>query len=200
MKTKSLSLILMLALIITIGGVYAAWTYAETPLSAVHGHLGSFGLSNAVINNSKGTITVDATNAHLVIDQTSSTDYTAKLDATGTITFTFTPSEIWKETNETVTEITMQWKLVTTGNPDTFEIDDGNGAKKLFTTFDDDTKTDVIMSKNLEGKFVGTLDASALKSLITINTFTLDSYEDYEAFSTKLGTFGNIGIELSEKP
>ena len=93
----------------------------------------------------------------------------------------------------------MQWKLVTTGNPDTFEIDDGNGAKKLFTAFDDDTKTDVIMDKNSEGKFVGTLDASALTSLITINTFTLDSYEEYEAFSITLGTFGNIGVELSEK-
>ncbi len=199
MKTKSLSLLIALAMCITIGGVYAAWIYAETDMSAVHGHIGSFGLANAEINNSKGTITVDASNAHLVIDQTSATDYTATLKANGTITVTFSPSEIFTNSNPSLTTFNMQYRLVTTNtNPDTFTCDDGTGEKALFTKFDDETQTPLSLVKQADGKYSATLEASVLLDLIAIDSFKLDTYDKYTTFSTKLGSFGNIGIEVTE--
>lgn len=199
MKTKSLSLLIALAMCITIGGVYAAWIYAEQDMSAVHGHIGSFGLANAEINNSKGTITVDASGAHLVIDQTSASDYTANLTASGTITITFSPSENFKNQYPDLPTFEMKYYLVTTNaNPTAFTCDDGSGEKALFTEFDTATKTDLSLAKGADGKYTATLNASVLLDLIAIDTFELNTYEKYQTFSQKLGTFGNIGIEVIE--
>ena len=203
MKTKSLSLLIALALLITIGGVYAAWMCAESDMTAVHGHIGSFGLANAVINNSKGTITVDASNAHLTLDQTSATDYTAKLVATGTITFTFSPSDVFKNSNPDLDEYAMNYSLTTdNASPMTFTVPDGTGDdRKLFHTFNTTTTTQIVLEKNA-GNYVATINAADLLNgadpLIVINTFTLDTYQKYTDFSNKLGTFGNIGIQISE--
>ena len=201
MKTKSISLILVLAILITVGGVYAAWLYAETPLTAVHGHIGSFGLATAVINNSKGTIEVDGSNAHLSIDQTAADDYTANLVATGDVVITFRPSEVFTNSNQGLTQFTMVYKLVTTGSPDTFKCDDGTGEKLLFAKFDTTTTKDIIMVRQADGTYKGTISAQSLISdnLIAINDFTLDTIEKHTAFSARIGTFGNIGIEVSEK-
>ena len=199
MKTKSLSLLIVLALCITVGGVYAAWIYAENDMQAVHGHIGSFGLTNAEINNSKGTITVDASQAHLAIDQTSATNYTGMLKATGSITITFNPSETFKNQHAGETTFAMKYYLVTTNTaPTTFTCDDGTGEKALFTEFDTTTKTDITLTKGGDGKYTVTLDATVLLDLIAIDDFVLDTYEKYQTFSQKLGSFGNIGIEVVE--
>ena len=204
MKTKAISLILVLAMLITIGGVYAAWMYAEKDLTAVHGHLGSFGLSNAVVNISKGTVTVDASQAHLTIDQTDTADYTANLVATGTITITFEPTDTFVNTNTNLNIYEMYFGLKTDNtNPTNYPIpdpDDNNNPKPLFTKFDVSVPATakVQLIKQSNGTYVGTLPASVLTDRITINSFVLDSYADYEAFSEKVGTFGNIGIEVSE--
>ena len=204
MKTKSLSLLLILAICITIGGVYAAWIYAETPLSSVHGHIGSFGLSNASINNAKGTLSVNAEAAHLIIDMNkpdtpkAEDAYKAVLKATGDIVFVFTPSDAWLGSNAGVDSVLMEYYLVTTGSPDTFKINDGNGEKLLFTTFNTTDKIEVTLTKS-GNVFTATVSAETLLPLIAINDFVLDAYEKYEAFSTTLGTFGNIGVALAEK-
>lgn len=203
MKTKSISLILVLAILITIGGVYAAWLYAETPLNAVHGHVGSFGLATAVVNNSKGTITVDGSNAHLSIDQAADNDYTAKLTASGSITVTFQPSDVFAHSHQDLTSIDMQYALVTTGDPATFTCPYATGDSLLFKDFDTTKKT-ITLTKMTTGEnagaFVGSIDAEDLLTLLKINEFKLDTIEKHTAFSAKVGTFGNIGVEITELP
>ena len=205
MKTKAISLILVLAMILTIGGVYASWMYAEKTLTAVHGHIGSFGLANAVLNISKGTVTVNAEGAHLIIDQAAENNYEAVLRATGTITITFQPSDTFKNTNSDHT-FNMNFCLTTTNpNPTGFMCPDGNGGEKeLFTQFDKTIRDGAVVTltklSDGSGNYVGTIDVSELTNRITLNDFTLNSYEKYEAFSIKIGTFGNIGIEVSEIP
>ena len=201
MKTKSLSLLLALALCITIGGVYAAWIYAETPITAVHSHIGSFGLANAQVNNSKGTISIDASNAHLTIDQKDSAnlDYTAVLTATGTITVTFTPSDYFASSGE---NIALQYNLKTdNSNPIGFSVKTSatDTTKTLFTKFDTSTKSDLNLVKQNDGSYVATVNASDLLSLITINEFVLNNYDKYTYFSAQIGSFGNIGFEVTEK-
>ncbi len=206
MRTKSISLLLILALFVTIGGVYATWIFAETPLNAVHGHFGSFGLANSSTNNGKGLITVNAENAHLTIDQTSTTDYHAILVASGAVAVTFSPSDTWKITNSDVNTITMQYSLVSTNtNPTAFMIpdeDDENGTEDiaLFSKFDTATKKDITLTKQTDGSFTGTINAADLvPTFIDITDFEIKSYAHYEKVSGKVGSFGNIGIEISEK-
>ncbi len=199
MKTKYISLLIALAMLVTMGGVYAAWVYAETDMTSVHGHIGSFGLANAEINNSKGTITVDASNAHLTIDQTSASNYNANLTATGTILVKFSPSEIYKNSNPDKTEFAMKYHLVTdNANPMAFTCHDGNPEKPLFTNFDTTTTTNLTLIKQPDGTYQTTVQATELLTLMTIDTFKLDTHAKYVAFSSKVGTFGNIGLEVSE--
>ena len=200
MKTKLISLILVLAICITVGGVYAAWLYAETPMTAVHGHIGSFGLATAVVNNNKGTISVNGDNAHLSLDQKAADDYTAVLKASGDVVITFTPSEVFVNSNKDLTEIVMNYKLVTSGNPAIFTCNDGTGEKLLFKTFDITTVQQVTLRKQ-GNVYIGSVSAQSLldDSLIEINDFVLDSIEKHTDFSVKIGTYGNIGIEVSEQ-
>lgn len=198
-KTKFISLILVIAICITVGGVYAAWLYAETPMTSVHGHIGSFGLATAVVNNAKGTIEVNGANAHLTLDQTAADDYTAELKASGDVVITFTPSEVFANSNKDMTEIVMDYKLVTSGDPANFKCDDGSGEKLLFKTFDIDTVKQVTLRKQ-GNVYIGAVSAQSLldDGFIEVNEFVLDTIEKHTAFSTKIGTFGNIGIEVSE--
>ena len=198
MKTRVLSLLIALAILITVGGVYATWLYAETDMTAVHGHIGSFGLASAEINNSKGTFTVDASSAHLVIDQNSANDYTAKLSATGNIVVKFTPSTIFSNSNPDLTTFNVEYALVTdNADPTNYKANDGTGEKALFTKFDTATQTTLPLVKT--GDFyTATVDASVLLDLIQINTFELDTYTKYTAFSAQVGVFGNIGFEVTE--
>lgn len=199
MKTKSLSLLIALALCITIGGVYAAWIYAEAPLTAVHGHIGSFGLTNAEVNHSKGTITVNASGAHLTIDQTAENDYSAKLVPTGEIVVTLNPSSEFLYANPDLTEFAMNYKLVTTNTaPLAFTCTNGNSQQTLFSKFDTTTETSITLVKQADNTFQATIPATELSNLISINDFTLDTYAKYELFSTEIGQFGNIGISVSE--
>ena len=110
------------------------------------------------------------------------------------------PSQIFKDSNPSLASITMQYALTTTNTaPTEFKNNDGTGEKSLFTKFDTTTKTDITLTKNDAGNYVATLNASELLSLVTINSFKLDTYAKYTAFSTVLGSFGNIGVEISEK-
>ncbi len=207
MKTRSISLLLVLALFVTIGGVYATWVFAETPLNAVHGHIGGFSLSDASTNNGKGTITVTASNVQLTIDQAAVNNYHAVLKSNeAVVTVVFHPSSTWANTNADIDEIIMQYNLKTdNAAPMDFKVADKNLNETitLFKTFNTSLKDDITLTKQTEGDnagaFVGTIPASALLSLIELNDFTIESYAQYEKVSGKVGSFGNIGIEISEK-
>lgn len=198
MKTRVLSLLIALAILVTVGGVYATWLYAETDMTAVHGHIGSFGLASAEINNSKGTFTVDASSAHLVIDQTAADNYVAKLTAAGTITVKFTPSTIFGNSNPDLGTFNVVYSLVTdNATPTNYMVNDGTGEKALFTKFDTTTQTNLTLTKDGD-VYTATVDANALLNLIEINTFKLDTYAKYSNFSAQVGTFGNIGFQIAE--
>lgn len=198
MKTRVLSLLIALAILVTVGGVYATWLYAETDMTAVHGHIGSFGLASAEINNSKGTFTVDASSAHLVIDQTAADNYFAKLTATGTITVKFTPSTIFSNSNPDLEAFNVVYSLVTDNTaPTSYMANDGTGEKALFTKFDTTTQTNLALTKDGD-VYTATVDANDLLNLIKINTFELDTYAKYSNFSAQVGVFGNIGFQIAE--
>lgn len=201
MKTRILSLLIAFAILVTVGGVYATWLYAEQDMVAVHGHIGSFAIADAKLNNSKGTFTVNAGGAKLTIDQTSATDYTAALVAEGEIVISFTPSDTYKATHSTETEFKVSYNIKTDNDdPKAFTANDGSGEKVLFTKFETTTKTPLTLTKGDDGVYTATVQAAKLLELdlIAINSFTLDTYAKYETFSKKIGTFGNIGFEVSE--
>jgi len=201
MKIKRLSLVILLALCITISGVYAAWIYAEQPLTAVHNHT-TLMMANAEVNHPKGTISIDTSGSSLIIDQTADNDYTATLKATGTIFVTLSPSTEFANQNQDLPSITMQYRLVTTNtNPTGFECtdpDDTSKTKSLFNEFNTVTYSLINLVKDGSGKYVGEIPAISLLDCIELNEFVLDKHSKYEKFSADIGTFGQIGVEISE--
>ena len=90
---KKLSILIALALILTVGGVYATWNYAQGSVPSVPKALdGSTKITDKVVDSkSKGNIYVDPSNLLIQIDDANN-DHYAELTVTGSIKITFTPN------------------------------------------------------------------------------------------------------------
>ena len=88
---KKLSTLIALALIVTIGGVYAAWSYAQgtTASSEITREIN---MAQVNTDSNKGTISVTPSNFAFLVDDIETVDYVAALTATGELAVTFTPA------------------------------------------------------------------------------------------------------------
>ena len=88
---KKLSTLIALALIVTIGGVYAAWSYAQgtTASSEITREIN---MAQVNTDSNKGTISVTPNNFAFLVDDIDAVDYVAALTATGELAITFTPA------------------------------------------------------------------------------------------------------------
>ena len=109
---------------------------------------------------------------------------------------TFTPNEIY-----TGGAPTAKFVLTSVNDVTSFEFNDDTytgetkGNRAIFSKFDKTTETDLTFTK-VGGVYEAEITAAMIKSLITINTFNLPTQAAYTAFSTVLGTIGQIGIEV----
>jgi hypothetical protein len=217
MKTRFLSLIIALAILITTGGVYAAWAYAEDDLKAVHSHVG-FAISDATRNTGKGTFKVDTSGCSLTVDPKAEKDYHVSLTIAGDVTFTFTPTDAWMGSNSTSVggvatlpnTIEMQYGLTTTSTSDSNKVTLGTETPKIFSTIDKTTKTSITLNKAENNGEITYTVTSPLRTLLTQagdgtasllvlnDDVYLSTYAEYEAYAKAIGSFGNIGIEISE--
>lgn len=191
---KKLSLIMAMVLIATIGGVYAAWQYAEGAPTSAHRDI-TITLEDPQLTTAKGTLTYVEDNLLMRIDQESSVSWNAVLKITGSVTFKYTKATGVGASDDTV-DLQMKLTLI-----------DANGTylgEKILTL--KDGSTDVT---EVDGIAVGTTDAGT--GLLTIQgskiaeylklgaTFNLPTYADYQAFNTALGA-PVLKIQVSEVP
>ena len=85
---KKLSLIVALAVVLTIGGVFATWTY---PGATVAPDSETIGVTIESATSGADTFNVNNTMA-ISVDPTSNTDYTAKITKSGNIVITLDPA------------------------------------------------------------------------------------------------------------
>lgn len=93
---KKISILLLLALVITIGGVYATWGYAQGSIGNAFSSLDvgegkNIYITGANSDSSAGTIKIDTSAVKIVIDDTNN-DHVADLIYEGDIVISFTPS------------------------------------------------------------------------------------------------------------
>ena len=88
---KKLSTLIALALIVTIGGVYAAWSYAQgtTASSEITREIN---MAQVNTDSNKGTISVTPSNFAFLVDDIEAVDYVAALTGTGELAIIFTPA------------------------------------------------------------------------------------------------------------
>ena len=181
---KKLSLLLALAMLVTIGGVYATWNYAQGTAVYRDKFLTAH-LTDKVTDTAKGNIEVNIDGLTLTIDDADN-NHRGELILAGEIVINFTPNEGCDADVEN-NGIALQYQLGTTpdynylGNP-------------IFTV---NTEVQALNGGNPTKSI--TIPASELQDLITLNDMELPTVDAYTAFKAALHS-GSIQITVSEVP
>lgn len=175
---KKLGLIILMALVLTVGGVYATFDYAHAPVASVNTPLnkGIAGTGDKPI--AKGTIAIDVEGFGLTIDDTTET-LTTGLRTQGNVTVTFTPA---KGADASVADEGVNLKLEISFTNNTYKQ---NGVDYVvFKTKGYDETTGIVLGKGKKneanGKFEYTVD---LGQYLTIGEIPLPTLADYNAFA-----------------
>lgn len=190
---KKISLLIALCLILTIGGVYAAWNYAQGNVTNAIDSMDvgtgkNIYITEAVVGNAKGTINVDANAATIVIDNADN-NHVAEVDYSGDIVITFTPNA-GADPDVISDGIKLQYTLVCSSG---WEY---NG-KAIFAS----SSAPITLNGGAATKSV-TIPASEWSDLLTFNggaDLTLSTADAYQTFHDALHT-GMITITVSEAP
>ena len=179
---KKISLLIVLAMIVTIGGVYATWNYAQGAVEGVDINP-AVTLTEKVVDTPMGTITVDMSGLSISIDDTNH-DYAAELVVDGDIDITFTASDIAPAAVKT-NGLAMEYTLTVTA-PWEFK------GTQIFTV-----PAEAIAINNGQATFSATISAADLKAALTLGAISLPTVEDYDAFETALAN-GEITITVAQ--
>lgn len=184
---KKLGVIAALAICVTVGGVYAQWSYAEAPTGGMNGRK-SIELAGVSTSTKTGVITVDTTKFSIEIDD-SDGDYYGELVLEGTITVTFAPNTGASDSVMT-NGIPMQATLSLSESFVDFTYDFGSGAATpVFNVSSDSltaeaTKLWEITADQIAGLF--SLETQTVGDNKTVSVVYLPTYQDYTDFNTAL--------------
>lgn len=184
---KKLSLLVALILLVTVGGVYATWNYAQGDVTAMQGFVLPK-MESVVTTGAKGSFTVDTSGMTIKVDDldTDSVVHKPVLVIDGKITITFNPA-VGADETVTTTGVPMKAVITCTDNwkyEDTqiITVDTANQANEFATT---------------GAALTFDITADQLKDIVSIANFTLPTYSDFQDFQTILNR-GNIKISVSE--
>ena len=172
---KKITTLIALILCVTIGGVYAAWTYTGNTVSSVDRTV-SHGLTTTILDGDVGLLQIVSNSADIAIDQTDVGNYTAKLVVTGEIVVKFTPNTGADQAvldNAVPVKATLYTKNA--------ESNLYEGAPIYVSPAD--SYVDIAWEKQEDGTFLGTLSAAQIDTLIDLGgSFYLDTLTEYNAF------------------
>ncbi len=196
---KKLSVLVALILCVTVGGVYAAWTYAADAglTETVNKSVTIAPVSQA---GSIGQYEVGYTEFSLVIDQTSNTnpvDYTPKLvirqeSDDGSLNFKFTPSDVASDDVRT-NAITSHVEFSSTLNYENKAMFAFHAQIDIGTA---DSAAAVKWTAQGDGSFTCEISHAELANYITLAyTEKLDTFAKYQAFEAALKN-GTVSIKV----
>lgn len=207
---KKFTILVALILCVTIGGVYATWTYQGGEVSPLHHHFNVY--MGQVDNDEAKGILKTVTNALSIRLDDANKDYVAEAFVHGYIEFVFTP-----KTNATEdvrnNGINLNYTLEQTNPAIQYEVDDA--ATNVFTITGgtgDLGKGVLITAENYQtlsnhgsdllayvGSFYYCIEATTINSMITTD-ISLPTYDDYKRMENILNTTtAKIGISINEE-
>lgn len=174
---KKLGLIILMALVLTVGGVYATFDYARAEVDSVTTEHLAKGIAAATENTKKGTISIDVSQVLLKIDDTGS-HKTGLGIGNSVIKVTFTPSE---KAEPLVVDEGINMKLEISFTNNTYKQGADNYAVFTTTTAYGTGVTLAADPKAKKGdKFEYTVD---LSEYLTVSEIPLPTLSDYNAFA-----------------
>ena len=187
---KKISLLLVLIMCVTIGGVYAAWIYSESTAGTVDQTI-THGMETATGESAVGILEIIHNDAAVLIDQ--GENYHAKLVTKGSITVRFTPNP--GAADEVYTDAIPAVATIYTQNTE-LNLYDGH---EIYVT-PENAEVELVWQK-VEGEnyFEAVLNANDIDELIDLGyDFVLDQYDEYLAFQTLEGKI-TLSILISQK-
>lgn len=199
---KKLSVLITILLIVTMGGVYATWSYAEANAVESHLHM-SISLESATTDLKEGVIHSVTNTMSVKIDDPDN-DYAAEITVAGKMGFVFVPNA--GASDDVVADgIDMQWQLGQTdpgvqyNGVNIFTITQNAPVELTSTKITEDNATsfDVNLTAYIGGFYVE-VDATAVSDVLSIN-LELPTHEEYMAFKQQFAaTAGKLGITISK--
>ena len=179
-----------MALCVTVGGVYATWTYTRNTDVADETVNMTMNLTDVAYSGSYGTYKVNVDDLKLKIDPKTGTTHTTALYAEGEIVITFTPNSVAPE------------EIKTNGVASTFKFGLSNAEWKyegqpIVTLVHDHAESITWGTPSADGVFSYTIPASKIGDHITLTEFNLDTKAKYDAYNAELGK-GQITITVSD--
>ena len=196
---RKLSLLIAFALMVTIGGVYAAWNYAQGATASVE-ITREINMAQVNTNSNKGSISASPTDVAFIVDDASTLPdgagaqkYTAKLVGTGSFAITFTPS-IGADATVATSGIVMQATIsIKTTTQDGAKYNDG-GVQKTPITVKSNNK---IQLNGGAATTSATLTVAQILECVELCDVVLDTKAKNEAFHNALIDY-TIVITISE--
>lgn len=190
---KRLSLIIALAICVTIGSVYATWVYNEHDDVADITGTRAITMTSATFDGGLGTYTVSTAGLTMKVDPKDGTAHTTSLELDGEIVVTFTPSQYASEEVKT-NAIATKFAFSASKAIDQWTY---NG-EQIFTTIDNTPiSIDWTGTKQADGTFKYTIPASVVDDCLTLNEIVLDTKTDYDAYDAVL-TDAQIVISITD--
>ena len=174
---RKFSLLIALALLITVGGVYAAWVFSESNDVADISGSRSITMTEATFEGAYVTYTINTDGLKMVIDPKTAGSHTTALYVTGEVVITFTAS-------------TYAPAEVKSGGVDTKWYLEKDTASWTYNSTSiisvSDTKQDVEWTGS-NGTFTCTISADTIAGLLNLTEIVLDDKEAYDAYQKQLG-------------
>ena len=184
---KKVSILIALALLLTVGGVYATWTYANQPITAVS-RTATIQMAALGTESEAGVITPLFNGARIVIDDTGS--YKAGVTTEGSLDITFQPNAGSPDNikDGIIAEYYVEWTGANTYK------DDENQDIAIFTTTSTSASPVTIAlttDSNADGAYEASISVADLVDLLDFTQPTVDTLSEYTALSNVLsaGTF-----------
>ena len=174
---RKFSLLIALALLITVSGVYAAWVYSQSNDVADISAPRSITMTEATFEGSYGTYTVDTSGLTMTIDPKDGTTHVTALYITGSVRISFVPSA-YAPVEVKNGGVPSQWFIAKDSASWTYE------SQSVITV--DDTKTNVVWTPS-NGGFVCEITADQIKNVVHLAEITLDDKVAYDAYAAVLG-------------
>ena len=200
---KKLSILVALLLCITIGGVYATWTYSGAPATQSHKHM-SVNLATATSDNAKGIITNVYNSMDVLIDDGGS--YVAVANFSGKMGFIFTPAvgaedDVVRDGIKFAFTVEQNTPLQYEGS-NIFNITQSTATVLGFgEKITDANATTLNAEVNLSsyiGSFYIEVTGAQVAACVEIASITLPTFTDYENFEAALIAGGALGVSVSE--
>ena len=175
---KRFGMLATMALVATIGGVYATWFYSQTEDVADISGERVITMTGAEFTGGYGKYDVAMDGVSLLVDPKEGTSHTTALYITGDVVITFTPDkgapvEVKNDGVATTYTLSIPVGYANTYNTQTIITVDG-------------TAQNATWQKQADGTFTHTITADKLTSMIGIAEFVLDTKAEYDAFATAL--------------